>query len=106
MTIYPVEFHRRLEQKWATRVDQILTVTRNATPPRDPNDDDEEDEEKDDTTKTRPTNRRSCGNRMKISLAPGYRCGDPCRGSCETLVIARRLWEASFVRWRWLISAR
>jgi hypothetical protein len=48
MTIYPVEFHRRLEQKWATRVDQILTVTRNATPPRDPNDDDEEDEEEDE----------------------------------------------------------
>ena len=23
MTIYPVEFHRRLEQKWATRIDQI-----------------------------------------------------------------------------------
>jgi hypothetical protein len=48
MTIYPVEFHRRLEQKWATRVDQILTVTPNATPPRDPNDDDEEDEEEDE----------------------------------------------------------
>ena len=36
MTTYPVEFHRRLEQKWATRIDQILTVTAN---------DDEEDEE-------------------------------------------------------------
>src|SRR5262249_23063842 len=24
----------------------------------------------------------------------------------STLVIARRLWEASFVRWRWLISQR
>ena len=23
MTTYPVEFHRRLEQKWATRIDQI-----------------------------------------------------------------------------------
>ena len=23
MIIYPVEFHRRLEQKWATRIDQI-----------------------------------------------------------------------------------
>ena len=23
MSIYPVEFHRRLEQKWATRIDQI-----------------------------------------------------------------------------------
>jgi len=48
MIIYPVEFHRRLEQKWATRIDQILTVTGNATPPRDPNDDgDYEDEDKD-----------------------------------------------------------
>jgi hypothetical protein len=40
-----------LEQKWATRIDQILTVTGNATPPRDPNDDDDyedEDEEDDD----------------------------------------------------------
>jgi hypothetical protein len=47
MTIYPVEFHRRLEQKWATRIDQILPVTGNATPPRDPSDDDEyEDEDK------------------------------------------------------------
>ena len=45
MTIYPVEFHRRLEQKWATRVDQILTVIRNATPPRDPNDDDDDEDE-------------------------------------------------------------
>jgi hypothetical protein len=54
MTIYPVEFHRRLEQKWATRVDQILTVTRNATPPRDPNDDDEEDEEKEEDDEDQP----------------------------------------------------
>jgi hypothetical protein len=23
MTIYPMEFHRRLEQKWARRIDQI-----------------------------------------------------------------------------------
>jgi len=45
MTIYPVEFHRRLEQKWAARIDQFLTVTGNAMPPRDPNDDDEEEEE-------------------------------------------------------------
>ena len=51
MTTYPIEFHRRLEQKWATRIDQILTVTGNATPPRDPNDDDDdehEDEEDED----------------------------------------------------------
>ena len=35
----------------ATRIDQILTVTGNATPPRDPNDDDDdehEDEEDED----------------------------------------------------------
>ena len=27
MTTYPIEFHRRLEQKWAGRIEQILTVT-------------------------------------------------------------------------------
>ena len=48
MTTYPVEFHRRLEQKWATRIDQTLTVAANATPPRDPNDDDDEKGEEDD----------------------------------------------------------
>jgi hypothetical protein len=48
MTIYPVEFHRRLEQKWATRVDQCLTVTGNAIPPRDPNDDADDDENEED----------------------------------------------------------
>jgi hypothetical protein len=46
MTIYPVEFHRRLEQKWTSRIDQILPVTGKASPPRVPNDD--EDEEKED----------------------------------------------------------
>jgi hypothetical protein len=47
MTIDAVEFHRRLEQKCATRIDQIHTVTGDATPPRDPNDDDDyEDEDK------------------------------------------------------------
>jgi hypothetical protein len=54
MTIYPVEFHRRLEQKWATRVDQILAVTRNETPPRDPNDDDEEEDEEDEDQPDEP----------------------------------------------------
>jgi hypothetical protein len=48
MTTYPVEFHRRLEQKWATRIDQILTVAANATPPRDPNDDDDEEDDEDE----------------------------------------------------------
>jgi len=32
MTTYPIEFHRRLEQKWAGRIEQILTVT--GTAPR------------------------------------------------------------------------
>jgi hypothetical protein len=51
MTTYPIEFHRRLEQKWASRMDQIIAFTVNATPPRDPNDDDDderEDEEDED----------------------------------------------------------
>ena len=51
MTTYPIEFHRRLEQKWASRIEQILTVTGTAPPPRDPNDDDDdevEDEEGED----------------------------------------------------------
>ena len=66
MTIYPVEFQRRLEQKWARRIDQIMAVTGNATPPRDPNDDDDyEDEDK--RTKTSPTNRRSSANPTKTS---------------------------------------
>jgi hypothetical protein len=48
MTVYPIEFHRRLEQKWANRIDQIHTAG-NATPPRDPNDDDDyEDEDEED----------------------------------------------------------
>jgi hypothetical protein len=38
MTVYPIELHRRLEQKWVHRIDQILTVAGIATPPRDPND--------------------------------------------------------------------
>jgi hypothetical protein len=47
MTLYPIEFHRRLEQKWARRIDQILTVTGNAIPPRDPDDDDDYEDEED-----------------------------------------------------------
>jgi hypothetical protein len=45
MTIYPVEFHRRLEQKWASRFEQILTNIGDTIPPRDPNDDEEEEDE-------------------------------------------------------------
>ena len=45
MSIYPLEFHRRLEQKWARRIDQIIAVTGNATPPRVPNDDDDDEHE-------------------------------------------------------------
>ena len=49
MTTYPVEFHRRLEQKWASRIDQILSGIGNTTPPRDPNDDDDDEvEDKED----------------------------------------------------------
>jgi len=46
-----VEFHRRLEQKWATRIDQILTVAANATP--DPNEDDDEEDEEDEKDEER-----------------------------------------------------
>jgi hypothetical protein len=45
MIIYPVEFQRRLEQKWTRRIDQIIAVTGSATPPRDPNDDDDYEDE-------------------------------------------------------------
>ena len=47
MTTYPVEFHRCLEQKWASRID-FLSGIGNTTPPRDPNDDDDEDEDEED----------------------------------------------------------
>ena len=63
MTIYPVEFHRRLEQKWAARVDQCLTVTGNAIPPRDPNDDaddDENEEDEEDEDQPRHINKSRC----------------------------------------------
>jgi len=42
-----------LEQKWATRIDQTLTVAANATPPRDPNDDDDEEDEEDEEAEER-----------------------------------------------------
>src|SRR5262249_24950154 len=42
MATYPVEFHRRLEQKWESRIEQILSVTGKVPPPRGPNDDDDE----------------------------------------------------------------
>ena len=45
MTTYPIEFHRRLEQKWAGRIEQILTVTGTAPPPRDPTNYDDKDED-------------------------------------------------------------
>jgi hypothetical protein len=56
MTTYPVEFHRRLEQKWASRIGQILAGIGTTTPPRDPNydDDDEEDEDEDDDQPNEP----------------------------------------------------
>jgi hypothetical protein len=39
MATYPVEFHRRLEQKWESRIEQILSVTGTVPPPRRPNND-------------------------------------------------------------------
>ena len=45
MTTYPIEFHRRLEQKVAGRIQQILTVTGTAPPPRDPTNYDDKDED-------------------------------------------------------------
>jgi hypothetical protein len=32
MATYPVEFHRRLEQKWESRIEQILSVTGKVPP--------------------------------------------------------------------------
>jgi hypothetical protein len=48
MTIYPVEFQRRLEQKWASRIERILPDIGKTTPPRDPNDDDDDDDDDDE----------------------------------------------------------
>jgi len=47
MATYPVEFHRRLEQKWESRIEQILSVTSTVPPPRRPNDDYDDDEDAD-----------------------------------------------------------
>ena len=54
MTIYPVEFQRRLEQKWASRIERILPDIGNTTPPRDPNDDDDDDEDEDEEDEGQP----------------------------------------------------
>ena len=48
MTPYLVEFHRHLEQKWTSRIEQILTLAANATPPRNPNDNDDDEDEAED----------------------------------------------------------
>ena len=45
MATYPVEFHRRLEQKWESRIEQIVPVTGKVPPPRRPNDDDDDDDD-------------------------------------------------------------
>jgi hypothetical protein len=71
MTIYPVEFHRRLEQKWASRIEQILTDV--ATLPRNPSDDDDDEEEDEDEDDTSPTNRRSSATRRRLAPRDGYR---------------------------------
>jgi len=44
MATYPVEFHRRLEQKWESRIEQILSVTGTVPPPRRPKDDDDDED--------------------------------------------------------------
>jgi hypothetical protein len=54
MTPYPIEFHRRLEQKWASRIEQILTDRGTAPPPRDPNNDDDDDEVEDEENEDQP----------------------------------------------------
>lgn len=49
VTTYPLEFSQTFGAEMARRIDQILTVTSNATPPRDPDDDDDyEDEDGED----------------------------------------------------------
>ena len=42
MATYPVEFHRRLEQKWESRIDQFSRSRVQCPPPRRPNDDDDD----------------------------------------------------------------
>ena len=87
MTIYPVEFHRRLEQKWASRIDQVLIDVFNRTPPRNPNDDDGEHRREIPMmtmvrTRTKewmrmkisPTNRRSSANPTKTSRSGTATC--------------------------------
>jgi hypothetical protein len=58
MATYPAEFHRRLEQKWESRIEQILSVTGTVPPPRRLNDDDDDDEEEDANQPRRPPLRR------------------------------------------------
>ena len=53
MTPYLVEFHRHLEQKWTSRIEQILTLAANATPPRNPNDNDDDEDEEDEENEER-----------------------------------------------------
>ena len=71
MTTYPIEFHRRLEQKWAGRIEQILTVTcaasRREIPPTTMM-----MRTKTKRTKTSATNRPSSANPTKTSRY-GYR---------------------------------
>src|SRR5262249_9053866 len=73
MTIYPVEFHRRLEQKWASRIDQTLTVTGKASPPRDPNDDEDEATE-DEEDEHLPGDPAAARQPDKHQGGLGYRC--------------------------------
>jgi len=42
-----------LEQKWTSRIEQILTLAANATPPRNPNDNDDDEDEEDEENEER-----------------------------------------------------
>ena len=66
MTTYPIEFHRRLEQKWASRIEQILTVTGTAPHHEIPTMT-MMTSMKTKRTKTCPTSRPSSANPMKTS---------------------------------------
>ena len=66
MTTYPIEFHRRLEQKWAGRIEQILTVTGTAPPPRDPTNYDDKDEDESRVEMWRG------GSRLNISVSASF----------------------------------
>ena len=82
MTTYPMEFHRRLEQKWGSRIEQILTVTGTAPPPRDPNDDDDDEVER----RGGRAARRAGGRPRTRRRRSAFPCGAPTTtGRCLRL---------------------